>query len=264
VMARRMFAPLMRLPPLIHHEDGINADEVDGPKRKRVLFRRLGLPAARLVVVPSAVLEEMARDVWRQPARRVRRIGNGIAVERYGNPPVGDVLPGFVRREGDVVIGTIAGLRTIKNLARLVTAIAALPPHVRLVIAGEEPERPALEAQIARLGLGDRVHLAGFLDRPWRFVGAFDVVALSSLSEQFPIAVLEGMAAGLPIVATDVGDVAAMVATENRAFVVPEPDGAAFVAEYDEATMIAEYANIYQAALGRAFSLTTQSPQEPL
>jgi hypothetical protein len=74
VMARRLFGG----PPLVHHEDGFNADEAGGQKRARILFRRLALPAAANLVVPSAELERIARLVWRQPASRVRRIPNGI------------------------------------------------------------------------------------------------------------------------------------------------------------------------------------------
>ena len=63
--------------------------------------------------------------------------------------------------------------------------------------------------------------MPGFLPEPHRYVGLFDIMALSSLSEQFPIAVVEGMAAGLPIASTPVGDVAEMIAPENRPYVTP-------------------------------------------
>jgi glycosyltransferase involved in cell wall biosynthesis len=289
VMARRMFAHFMRLPPLVHHEDGFNADEAEHQNPKRMWFRRLALPTAHALVVPSERLERIAREAWHQPARRVRRIANGIAVGRYAGPPDPQAIPGFVRRPGEVVIGTIAGLRAVKDLGRLIDALAGLDPHVRLVIVGEGPEREALVARATGAGVGARVLFAGFLDRPWRYVGAFDVLALSSLSEQFPIAVLEGMAAGLPVASTAVGDVAAMVSPENRDFVVPrEPprlleaalqtlagDGALrarigganrakALTQYDEATMIAEYSNLYQSALSRPGSLTEQFSSGPL
>ncbi len=85
VMTRRMFPDTV--PPLVHHEDGFNADEAAGLKTKRNLFRRLGLPAAHALVVPSQVLEGIAFDVWKQPKSRVHRISNGIDVQAYRAKP---------------------------------------------------------------------------------------------------------------------------------------------------------------------------------
>lgn len=125
------------------------------------------------------------------------------------------------------------------------------------------------------MGMADRVHLPGFLPDPARYVGLFDILALSSRSEQFPIAVVEGMAAGLPIAAPPVGDVPTMISPENAAYIARGPgevwlrdilqimvDNPAFrqslgeanrrraAAEYDEATMLAAYRRLYGEAVG--------------
>ena len=257
-------------PPLIHHEDGFNADEVVRLNWKRNAFRRLMLPAAKALVVPSERLEGIARSVWRQPAKRLVRIPNGIDTMRYAHPPAEGAIPGLTRNPGDIVVGTLAGLREVKNLPRLVRAVAAQPSNVRLVIVGEGPERAAIEAEAARLGIADRVLLAGFLPDPHLYVGHFDIFALSSDSEQFPISLVEAMAAGKPAVSTDVGDVRAILSEPNRAFVAAVADEAAFTASlaklvqdpalraqlgeanralasasYDEKAMIARYAALY-------------------
>lgn len=229
--ARRMFPA--GCPPLIHHEDGFNADEAERLNWKRNLFRRMMLATADALVVPSVRLETIARKVWHQPMARLHRIPNGIDTGRYAQPPEPGAIPGFSRLTGDVVIGTLAGLRAVKNLPRLVRAVAALPAHVQLVIVGEGPERDAITDQAAALGLSDRVHLPGFLPDPHRYVGHFDIFALSSDSEQFPISLVEAMAAGLPVVATDVGDVKDMVAHENRDLIIPPSDETAFAAALD-------------------------------
>ena len=227
VMAHRLAGGTAAgLPPLIHHEDGFNADEVDRLKTKRNLFRRLGLQRAHALVVPSVRLEGIARDIWKQPAARVHLIRNGIDVARYAAAPAPCAIPGLVRTPGKLLVGTLAGLRPVKNIPRLVRAVAAHRDRLQLVVVGEGPDRDAILAEAAAQGLDD-LHLAGFMDRPWRFVGLFDIFALSSDSEQFPISLVEAMAAGLPAASMDVGDVANMVAPENRPFVVPDEAGLA-------------------------------------
>ena len=270
VGARRMYAGIRKLPRLIHHEDGFNIDEANGLNAKRNWFRRLMLPAADRLVVPSRRLEGIARDIWKQPAARVVRIPNGIDVGCYATAPEGGSIPGLTRSLGDVIVGTLAGLRGVKNLPRLVRAVAAQPPHVKLVIVGEGPERANIVAEAQRLRIADRVLLPGFLAEPHRYIGHFDIFALSSDSEQFPISLVEAMAAGLPVVSTDVGDVKAMVAPQNQSLIVPVSDEAAFAAalsklvsdghiratlgsanraiavrDYDEAAMIARYRALY-------------------
>ncbi|MFM9978632.1 MAG: glycosyltransferase family 4 protein [Sphingomonadaceae bacterium] len=264
VMARRIHAK--DLPPLIHHEDGFNADEAVRLKTERNLFRRLGLPAARALVVPSERLETIALNVWKQPRARVVRIANGIDTAAYARKPT-FAIPGLKKARGEVVVGTLAGLRGVKNLPMLVRVVAAVP-GAKLVIVGEGPEREAIRAEAARVGMADRLVMPGFLEAPHRYIGHFDVFALSSLSEQFPISLVEAMAAGLPAVATDVGDVRAIVAPENLPFIVG--DEAAMVhalralvgsaglrrqvgeanrtrarTALDEATMIARYRALY-------------------
>ncbi|USI73117.1 glycosyltransferase [Sphingomonas morindae] len=276
VMAHRLFARTLGLPPLIHHEDGFNSDELAGQKRRRVYFRRAALATALALVVPSATLETVARGSWRQPAARLRRIANGVPLERFAGQPEPDAIPGFRRMPGEVVIGTMAGLRAVKNLPLLVRAFAAAGGQARLVIVGEGPEREAIRAAAAAAGVADRVLLPGFLPDPARYIGHFDIFALSSDSEQFPIALVEAMAAGLPVAATRVGDVAAMVAEPNRRLLAAPGDaeglgealarlvasrdlrhrlGGANRAEawsqYGEDAMIGAYRALYGSALGR-------------
>lgn len=274
VMARRVFR--RGAPPLVHHEDGFNEDEAGGLKRERNLYRRLALGAAHALVVPSRSLERIALDTWKQPAARVHRIANGIATALYAEDPAAGAIPGFVRKPREVVIGSVAGLRAVKDLPQLVRAAGGLSARFRLVIVGEGPERAAIEQAALAMGIDDRVLLPGFVDRPYRFMRHFDLLALSSKSEQMPISVVEAMAAGLPVVAPPVGDVRAMVAPENLPFITDhhgevrlrdamqalaaDADLRARVgaanrekarADYDEGAMIARYAALYEAAMAR-------------
>ncbi|MGB3167388.1 MAG: glycosyltransferase, partial [Alteraurantiacibacter sp.] len=207
VMAHTVFADSFKLPPLVHHEDGFNEDEAKKLKRRRNWYRRIALGRTAALVVPSATLEDIALHIWDQPRSRVRRIPNGIDTRAFAAPPKRDILPGLLKHKGEYWIGALAGLRPVKQLDMLVRAMAVLPLEWNLVIAGEGPEREALLALAEELRVEDRVHLPGFVAEPQKLIGHFDIFALSSQSEQFPISVVEAMAAGLPVVAPRVGDI---------------------------------------------------------
>jgi L-malate glycosyltransferase len=275
VMAHTVFRDAFSLPPLIHHEDGFNEDEAAGLKRSRNWFRRIALARTSGLVVPSRRLEAIALGPWQQPRGRVMLIPNGIEVSAYAERPAPDALPRIVKRKGERWLGTLAGLRAVKDLPRLVRVFAGLATEWQLVILGEGPERGAIRDEAMRCGVADRVHLPGFVAKPSDAVGLFDLFALSSRSEQFPISVVEAMAAGLAVASPDVGDVAGMVAEANRRFIVPAGDESALgealitlasdaglraeigaanrklaVENYDEVRMIATYRALYASAMG--------------
>jgi glycosyltransferase involved in cell wall biosynthesis len=276
VMAHTLYADVHELPPLIHHEDGFNEDEAKRLKLRRNWYRRVALGRAAALVVPSRRLEQVALTAWSQPPHRIHRIPNGIPTAAFAKKPRAGVLPGLLKRKGEFWLGSLGGLRQVKRYDRLVRAIATLPDEWQLVILGEGPERTALTSLAVQLGVEHRVHLPGFVDRPERAIGLFDVFALSSDSEQFPISAVEAMAAGLAVVAPDVGDIADMVAAENRPFVTPAGDDAALALAlrtladdplartaigainrekarkaYDETHMIERYRRLYAAAMER-------------
>ena len=228
VMAHRFCSSFLPMPPLIHHEDGFNIEEADRLKTGRNFYRRLALQRAQAVVVPSIRLNQIARTMWHQPARKVHLIRNGIDVAQYLQP-VPRAIPGLVRSPGKLLVGTLAGLRPVKNIPRLVRAVAPHRDKLQLVVIGEGPERDPIMAEAARHGLYD-ICMPGFLPNPSRFMGLLDIFALSSDSEQFPISLVEAMAARLPVASTDVGDVAQMVAPENQLLGHPPTKGRSIAA----------------------------------
>jgi glycosyltransferase involved in cell wall biosynthesis len=276
VMAHTLFGKAMDLPPLIHHEDGFNEDELKRLKTSRNWYRRVALGRASGLVVPSEKLEEIALVDWAQPLGRVKQVPNGIPTANFTKKPRLDALRGVVKRKGESWVGTMAGLRKIKNLPRLVRAFAGLPEEWHLVIVGEGPEEDAIREEADRLDIGHRLHLPGFVPDPAKYVGLFDIFALSSDSEQFPISVIEAMAAGVPVVAPAVGDMLEMVSPPNLPYIAEAGDEIGFAlslrelagnpqlraelgtanqekarAEFDEKKMIDTYWRLYSSAMGR-------------
>ena len=225
VAARRLFPA--GCPPLIHHEDGFNADEAVRLKLRRNLFRRAVLGTAEKLIVPSQCLADIAVAHWGQRAEQVSLIPNGVDVLHF-RPSAPQA------KTGPVTIGAIGGLRPVKNFGRLIRAFAQLRADARLIIFGEGPDRAALLALSQQLGVVDRVALPGHVQDMSVALREMDVFALSSDTEQAPISVLEAMASGLPVLATDVGDVRTMVSPENQAFIVPRTDMGAYTAALAE------------------------------
>ena len=250
----------------LHLEDGFGPEESTGQLPRRVLTRRLALRRAR-VVLPSQTLFRIATDIWRLPARNLRYVPNGIDLRRFA-PGRSDPAPWPRDRP---VIGTVAALRPEKNLTRLLDAASLLlrDRPARLVLVGDGPERGRLAAHAAALGIAEWVHFAGHLADPSAAYRGFDLFALSSDTEQMPLSVLEAMGCALPVAATDVGDVAAMLPPDSRPFVVAK-DAAALAgalgallddparrqvagaanraraeAEFDQETMFATYAGLF-------------------
>ncbi|MEC7723879.1 MAG: glycosyltransferase, partial [Planctomycetota bacterium] len=134
----------------------------------------------------------------------------------------------------ELVIGSVGGLRPEKDYATLLQAVARMqhPAQVRLVGGGAL--EVDLRAEAARLGLVDRVTFVGFVSDTAAHYRDFTVFAMSSQTEQMPIALVEAMACGLPVVATDVGDVRVVVSEPNRPLVAPPGDPLALARALDQ------------------------------
>jgi glycosyltransferase involved in cell wall biosynthesis len=172
-------------------------------------------------------------DGWgarRLPAilgRPVENIAKGVDSTLF--TPEGPSVRSGLGAGGAPVVLCVSRLVPIKNVALFIDAMAVVHrarPDVRAVIAGEGPLEPALKAQAANLQLGDLVHFAGYVEQrelpAW--YRAADVFALSSDFDNSPNVLLEAMASGLPVVATNVGGVPDFLDVPAGGAVVPQGD----------------------------------------
>lgn len=181
--------------------------------------------AAEHLVRPRrvAVSDEIAlrvRDML--PRARLAVIAPGIETERF-KPADKAAARRAIGLDREVrIIGSVGRLAAVKGHRHLVEALAQLPGDVHAVLVGDGPERDALEKLAQDLGVGHRLHLLGLRADPERILPAFDVFCLPSLAEGLPRAVLEAESCGLPVVASDVGALAAALAPGGR--LVPAGD----------------------------------------
>ena len=268
VMARHLFGG----PPLIHHQDDAgNANGALG-----ALCRRMALSSVFRLVVGSRAVERLARTEWGLPAEKVELIVHGIDVGRFSGPAVEGAIPGLARQPGEVVIGTVAELQPENNLLHLVRAFAAMQVRVaRLVLVGTGPETERIVAEARRCRVAERLLMPGALPDPARFLSCFDIFASAAAGETLPAALLQAMAAGLPIAASVAGHVPAVVSPDNLPLIVAPDDEAALTAaldtlsersdlrqsigranretarcDFDEKAMLVRYARLYGDAIG--------------
>ena len=272
--------------PHIHIEDGFGPDEAHRQLARRVCLRRIVLRNADYIIVPSQTLVGIARRIWKLPADRVIFVPNGIEIRdtcerQYDTNRLRAEL-GF---DNDaLIIGWVGALRPEKNLNRLLSAFSCVSDRAVLVLVGDGPERASVESEAAALGISDRVRLLGARPDAAQLMSAFDMLALSSDTEQMPMVVLEAMKAGLPIASVDVGDVRNMVAAENGALICEQTQsglaeafsaliadaaarkriGAANRRRVEEAfpldRMICRYVELYDDAMSRRRAASKGSP----
>lgn len=189
------------------------------PADKRLLARY-----PRVVAVSSEIRDELLRTGSRPEAVRV--VLNGIDAERFKRMPEQECAARarLGISPGDLVVGSVGRLEPQKRFDLLIEAIARLHqqrPDVRLLIAGEGTMRGQLESRAEATGLRERCMLLGHTSDIPGLHHAFDMFVQSSDYEGTPNAVLEAMAMGTPVVATDAGGTAELVIDGVHGRIVP-------------------------------------------
>jgi glycosyltransferase involved in cell wall biosynthesis len=198
-----ILATLARTPVFIAHEQTWS---YDGQPVRRFLDRELISRRADAFVAVSRADRRRMIEVEHVPEGKTLVIPN--AVPMGIRDPDRDVRQELGIAANVPVVGTVCVLRPQKALDTMLDAFSRLRvgfPDCRLVIAGDGPERGRLEARAHALGLDEAALFLGDRNDVPDVLAAFDVFALSSDFEGTPLAVIEAMGAGVPVVATDVG-----------------------------------------------------------
>jgi glycosyltransferase involved in cell wall biosynthesis len=157
------------------------------------------------------------------PEHKAVVIGNGLPAAAFA-----ETAPAFPRRTARVRVGMIARMNTpSKNHRLLLRAAARLRYNfadLEFLLAGDGPLRPELEREAQRLGVSDRVQFLGDVRDVPGFLASIDISVLPSTSESLSNAILESMAAGVPVVATHVGGNPELVTADRGVLVAPDDD----------------------------------------
>ena len=227
----RIAARAARVPANVVAAHDMDVSRVGERVLPRSVVETLFLSDALVLLAPSQgrYLHD-EEGVGRFPWRRTREVVIPNGTELGKAPTRADRLAARARLgldPDDLVVGIVAIFRAQKAHHVLLKAIARLAPahpRLRLVAVGHGPEEGRIRALAAELGISDRVVFTGLRDDVAEILPGFDVSCLSSVHEGAPLAVLESMAAGVPMVATDVGALRDLVADAGEGYIVPPGD----------------------------------------
>lgn len=285
-MEAQVPAWLAGVPCRVHGEHGRDVLDVDGRNWKYILQRKILRPFITQYIALSIELESYLRETIGVPGQRITRIINGVDIQRFKpNAAIGcDFLPDGFLKSNALIIGTVGRLEKIKDQMTLIEAFAVLRRNhpdqmdrLRLVIVGDGSMRSTLERRIVENDLGDSVWLAGNRDDVPELLQCMDIFVLPSLAEGISNTIMEAMATGLPVVATDVGGNRELV-MENNGSLVPRSDPQSMAdalsrylvepalleshgnsardkaeTDFSLQTMVDRYASVYERLAGKMF-----------
>lgn len=220
----------------VHGEHGRDIDDLEGKNRKYNFLRKAMRLFVQRYIAVSEDLSYWLKATVAVPEKRVVQIYNGVDHAKFtgGQRNVSAVLPGNFKLPDVLVVGTVGRLAAVKNQISLVRAFhravldaPELADRLRLVLVGDGPMRLQIETEIESLGLSGSIWLAGNRDDIPQLLQAMDIFVLPSLGEGVSNTILEAMATGLPILATNVGGNPELVRDgENGMLVAVDDDDA--------------------------------------
>jgi sugar transferase (PEP-CTERM/EpsH1 system associated) len=285
------------VPVRIHGEHGWDMQDPAGKRRRYRHVRRLYRPFVSRYVALSRHLEDYLEQQVGIPSDSVAQIYNGVETERFRPSREGrSAIPGCPFDDPDLwlagTVGRMEGIKDPLNLAHAFVRVRMIDPaaarHLRLVLVGDGALRADVRQVFERAGVADRVWFAGERDDVPDIMRGLDCFVLPSLAEGVSNTILEAMATGLPVVATQVGGNSELIESGMTGMLVPPANSDALAramlgyyndrstarrhakaahrvveARFSLTRMVADYVNVYERALAAAGSPVPPGDSEP-
>lgn len=225
-LARFAALTLRHRPRMIHTFHGHVLEGYFSKPKERLFIeieRRLAEKTDLLIAVSEEIRQSLL-ELRIGQSEKIRVVSLGLPLDRFSGTTEGGRLRASLGLAPEApLVGVIARLVPIKDHATLLRAIGELP-GAHLAVLGDGESRGEIARLIAELGLTQRVHLTGWWPEIETAMPDLDVVALTSRNEGTPVSLIEALAAGRPVVATDVGGVRTVVEHEVTGLLAPAGD----------------------------------------
>lgn len=225
-------AALTGIPQRVHGEHGRDYEDRDGLNGKNLLTRKLTLPFAHRIISLSRAQQDYLVDYVGVKPEKISQIYNGVDTAKFTPRPDRQTDAADKR---PLTLGTVGRMDLVKDQPALCRAFIALVEQfpeqdLRLILVGDGEKYAHCQQLLTDAGVLDRVTLPGSRPDVDHWLRKMDIFVLPSLAEGISNTILEAMASGLPVVATDVGGNAELVADTETGFIVPPSNPAALAA----------------------------------
>jgi glycosyltransferase involved in cell wall biosynthesis len=224
----RLAARLARVPAIVHTFHGHVLEGYFSPSRTRLFLqieRSLARITDRIVSVSPRVRHDLlARGIGRPEQVEVIPVGLDLARFQQGPPAPARLREKLAIPTHAPLLGIVGRLVAIKDHPTLLQALVLLQtpgPSPHLIIVGDGERREALQRLAQGLGLASRIHFLGWRMDLEAILGELDMVICCSKNEGTPVALIEAMAAGVPVLSTDVGGVGDLIEHGETGWLVP-------------------------------------------
>lgn len=212
---------------IIHSEHGSGIEEIRKGKRRRIVARRMILKLCSRIIAVSRMLQKWLIEVVKIKEEKIIYIPNGCDINKFHPGKDSEKREILGLREDDVVVGCVGSLKELKDQETLIKGfgkIAKSYDNLKLMLVGSGPQEKYLISLAEKMDLKERIIFTGGVPEADSFYRMMNIFVLSSLSENCPNVLIEAMATGLPIIATDIGDVRYILGGEKGGIIIGTKD----------------------------------------